>query len=286
MSLKILRKFFFSVAILLFLMLYKVAGYIVRFFFLFLPFYHATAMWIGNIADPSLHQEGLFISPPKQASFRIGYLGDFLYRQNIYDDLSLGECTTTLSHMRLWTQAGIGTFNFRNRIDVYGILGASRLQIDQDIFTSQQFSWGVGGKIVIFQSPRLRVGIDLKYFESTQKPTFLMCDDQAYNITSAFNLRYTETQGAAGIAYYTAWVTPYAAASYIIAKIDPHPPVAYVKLPDDDDEVTFESKHMAISSRFGLVIGASLIDHKKASLNLEWRTLNQNGVSLLGEFRF
>lgn len=259
-----------------------------RVFAFFLPVFHAWAMFVGNIADPAIQKKGLFIDPPQSYSFRIGYLGDYVYRQNIHDEVTLNACEEDLSHMQLWTQAGVGTFSFRNRFDVYGILGATRLQIDPgDILTSQQFAWGVGGKIVILHAKRFRVGVDLKYFQSTQNPSFFGCDGLAYNITSAFSFAYTETQGAAGVSYHTRYVSPYAAASYIIAKIVPEPQSgAYVKLPDDVDEVLVEIKSMTVSSRFGLVLGASLIDQEKASLNVEWRAFNQNAVSLLGEIRF
>lgn len=243
-------------------------------------------MQIGNPSDPCLQKKGIFFGHLPNFSFRIGYLGDYVYSQKFHDEFPMPDCPDKPSNAQLWTQAGTCTFNVRNRIDLYTILGGTRLKIDHDLFTSQQFSWGVGGKIVILHEKNIRLGIDVKYFQSKQTPSFFECDQFAYNITSPFAFNYHETQAAFGVAYRTKYVSPYIAASYLIAKFEPHPAVTYVRLPTFNMEVPVTSKSVTINSRFGFALGVSLIDQKKANLTLEWRAFNQTGIDLSGEIRF
>ncbi len=258
----------------------------IRFIFIFLFLWNLTfAMQVGNLSDPCIQKKGIFFGSSR-FSFRLGYLGDYIYDQTLRDEFILPDCHEKASHGKLWTQAATATFNLLNRIDLYTILGATRIQIDQDLSTSQQFAWGVGGKIVFLHYKNFRLGVDLKYFQSKQTPSFFECEHQAYNITSTFSYNYHETQGAFGLSYQTKYVSPYIAATYLIAKLEPQPPVAYVRIPSFNFEVPVTSKSVTIDSRFGCAIGLSLIDHQKANLNLEWRGLSQSAISLSGEIRF
>ncbi len=242
--------------------------------------------FIGNPAQPSLQNKGIIQDTPAWWSFRISYFGDYVYSQRFRDEFEINGCRGSSSHLKLWTQAGMLTFNLKDRLDLYGIIGGQRLQIDQEILTQQQFAWGVGGKIVFFHQGNFRAGCDIKYFQSNQTPSFFQCENFAYNIVNDFSYNYDEFQAALGFSYRTKYFSPYATASYLIAKLSPSAGDVRVRLPTTNISVDVATKSITTSNRFGLALGATIIDHRKATLAIEWRAFNQNSIDLSGEIRF
>lgn len=254
--------------------------------FIFLIPVKISATLIGNPAQPSIQNTGIVRETPSWWDFRLAYYSDYVYSQHFNDEFTINGCKGAPTHLKLWTQAGMLTFNIKNRIDFYGIVGGMRLQLENEVITKQQLAWGVGGKIIFLHEGRFRAGCDIKYFESNQAPSFFQCDNLAYNVVSNFHFNYSEIQAALGLSYRTKYFSPYANASYLIAKLEPKPAIATVRLPMMNMDVDVISKSVTASTRFGLALGATIIDQRKATLSLEWRTFNQNSVDVTGEIRF
>lgn len=247
---------------------------------------NVCATLIGNPAQPSLQNAGLVRECPDWWSFRISYYGDYVYDQKFHEEFVIDGAVSTASKLQTWTQAGMLTFNIRSRVDLYGIIGGQRIKIDDEVMTKQQFAWGVGGKVVFFHEGRFRAGCDFKYFQSDQKPSFFQSENLAYNVTDNFFFDYHEIQAALGVSYRTKYFSPYANASYLVAKLSPKPNLASVRLPMMNMEVDVMTKSITASNNFGLALGATLIDKRKATLAIEWRAINQNSIDVTGEFRF
>ena len=240
----------------------------------------------GNPSQPAIQSMGIIRARPSGWSVRLAYFGDYVYRQRFKDEFRIAGCVATPSYAQFWTQAGMLTLNFRERVDFYGLFGGSRMQIDQDVFTNQQLAWGIGGKLIIIHEGRFRIGLDVKYFTSEQRPLYFLCDHLAYNVTSDFRFHYHEIQAAMGVAYRWRCLSPYVNATYLLAKIEPQPLVALVRLPQVDVNVDVVSKSVIGNRRWGMALGLTLMDQSKATLAAEWRTFNQNGISITGEIRF
>jgi hypothetical protein len=245
------------------------------------------AMLIGNPAEPSLEKEGLFISPTSWASIRIGFLEDYVYRQRFQDEFKIEGCEHTKTFAKLSTNAGMATLNFEDRVDLYGILGASRLQLNREIYSTMQFSWGFGGKLVLFEAQNFFFGLDIKYFSANQKPSYLLCEGLAFNVAGDFKFKYTETQFALGACYRYTMIAPYIYATYLISKIDPDPNVALVHWPlDTTILVDAVCKSVIAQRRWGMAVGATLLSNAKAALSVESRMINQNAIDVNLDVRF
>lgn len=254
-------------------------------FFFIIPII-GHCMVIGNPAQPALQKKGIFWVEPKGFSFRVAYLQDYVYKQLFQEELQFDACTVSSDRLKLWTQGAMLTANLKDHLDVYGILGGQRLEINKDVITKQQFSWGIGGKLVFFHKGNFRAGCDLKYLKSDQKPCFFQCDHLAYNVTSNFLFNYSEIQAALGLSYKTKHFSPYANASYLISKLRAVPPSVTVRLPMQNIEVDVNAKSIIGRDRFGMALGATVTDRKRASLSLEWRSFNQNAIDISGDLRF
>jgi hypothetical protein len=243
-------------------------------------------MLSGNPATPLLQPNGIFISPSASCSLRVGYLDDCVYRQRYKEFRVINEEPTSKSFVKMYTHAGLVTFNFRNQIDIYGLLGSSRLVLDKEIFTRSNFAWGIGGKLVILNYGNFTVGTDIKYFQSNYDYiNHLVSNGIPYNVIGPFTLKYTETQVSLGISHKTNVIAPYINATYLMSDIEPDPAIILIALsPSDLIDIPISS--ITTQRRWGLAIGATIIANKKATLSVESRMFNQNAIDVNLEIRF
>jgi hypothetical protein len=246
------------------------------------------AMLIGNPAEPSLEKIGLITNKDTWVSVRVAFLEDYVYRQRFKDEFKIDGMEATKTFAKLSTNAGTLTLNFENRLDLYGILGASRLQLNQEMYSSMQFSWGFGGKLVLFETQNLYFGVDIKYFNANQTPRYFLVEGLPFNLADPrFQFKYTETQFALGMSYRYTLIAPYIYTTYLISKIDPHPTIALVRWPFDSALlIDAECKSAVATRRWGLAVGATLLSGSKSALTVESRMFNQNAIDVNLEIRF
>ena len=245
-----------------------------------------TATYFSNPAEPALQTDGLMKSPPSWYCLRAGYMSDHLYRQRFNEEFHIAGTPNPSSYAKLITDAATITLNFNNWLDINMLLGSSQMLIDHDVYTKRQFAWGVGGKFLIFHNESIFVGLDLKYFESNQKPIYLVSSGYAYNIVSDFKMNYYEEQAALGVAYRTRMICPYLYVSYLYSKIEPNPCIAVVQMPTYDATGESYSTSVIDRRRWGMAVGATIIGGTKGSITLESRFFNQNAINVSGEVRF
>ncbi len=256
-------------------------------FLLFLlTFSSLSALLTGNPAQPGLLTSSIVRSSPSSWSFRVGYFDDWIYSSSLRDEFKLEGSLHPQTHIELSTYSALLTFNFIDRIDLYGLVGSSRLQIEEEIFTKRALSWGYGAKCVLIKAGNFFLGIDGKYFETNQKPRYFTVEGLPYNIACNYRLKYTEGQGAIGISYLASLFAPYINATYIFTRIEPTPPVLLVRLPDMNALVDVESKSIICRKKWGMALGLTLADSQRASLSFEWRAFNQNAIDVNAEIRF
>jgi hypothetical protein len=186
----------------------------------------------------------------------------------------------------MYTHCALVTLNFHNRLDLYTLLGSSRLLLDQEVFTRSNFAWGIGAKIVIFKYRGLVMGADVKYFQTNYGYiNYLVSDGTPYKVIGPFTLKYDETQVMAGFCYKTKLIVPYINVTYLSSHIDPDPGIILVSLSPSD---LVDSSISSITSqrKWGMAIGATIISSEKATLSVESRMFNQNAIDVNLEIRF
>lgn len=255
----------------------------------FLIFFFATAplfsFVIGNPAQPSLNPVGLVTAEGRSFSFRAAYLDDYVYTQHF-----IGQFSPNLDQKppvaQCSTNAALLTFNLLQRVDLYGIVGSSQMQIDEEVFGQRELAWGIGTKVVMYRSHSLCIGCDFKYFETEQTPLFLVSGGFPLDVTTQFNLRYTEYQGAIGMSYQTSFICPYIQGTYLSAKLEPTPHVFLVKIPGSEDQMDASISSFIGRNRWGMAVGATLVMGEKGTLAIETRFFNQNAIDASLELRF
>jgi hypothetical protein len=251
-----------------------------------LSFSSGWATLVGNPAQPALLEKSIIRSTPSWWSFRVGYFDDWIYREHFHDEFKPKVGKRSQTFVQLSTYSALLTLNFIDRVDLYGLVGSARMQIDDDVFTKRALSWGIGIKCVLYKLGNFFLGADGKYFVTHQKPQYLVFEDLPYNIYRNFELTYQEIEGAVGLSYL-AWIfAPYINATYILTKILPHPEKFLVYIPDTGDLTDMDASPSESRKKWGMALGLTLTDSQKASLSLEWRTFNQDAINVNAEIRF
>jgi hypothetical protein len=245
-----------------------------------------AATYFGNPALPALQGEGLIKSPPSWYCLRVGYMADSLYTQRYKDEFTIDGATNPSNSVQLATEAATITLDFKNCFDLTLLLGSAQIQIDQEVYAKRQFAWGVGSKWILYRTDSIYCSIDLKYFESEQKPLYFVSDGYAFDILSDFKMDYTEMQAAFGAAYQTGVLSPYLYLTYLYSKIEPRPDSLIVQIPYYDDSIITSSRSVLGARRWGMAVGATLIGGKMGSVTVESRFFNQNAINISGEIRF
>jgi hypothetical protein len=248
---------------------------------------HGFAMQIGNLASPALETKSILWDHVSWCSIRLGFIDDWIFEQTYKDEFVFDDTQiVNHTHMQLSTYAGSVTVNFQDRFDIYTILGSSRMQIDEEIFTKGAFCWAVGSKLILYKTDSFFLGTDFKYFFTSQKPRYFLVEDLPYNLMSDFRLELEQIQGALGLSYKYGIFTPYINASFISSHIQNRPGIALVRLPDENEMVDVNTKSILSKNPWGLALGFTLTDSEKMSLSFEYRALNENALNVSGEIRF
>lgn len=252
----------------------------------YLSFSPLFAMYIGNPSDPQFTPEGIFSSASAPASFRLGYIDDFVYRQKYKQLRIVGDSPSSNTFTQIYSRALLCSLNLKERIDFYGIFGSSCLQLDKEIFTKWQFCWGTGIKLLFCKIGSFSFGTDLKYFQSEyNRISYVVSNGTPFNVIENFTLQYHEWQASLGVSYKTSFISPYIYATYLISELDPQPSIILVRL---TPHVLVDAPIASITTekRWGLCVGATILGSSIATLSVESRMFNQNAVDIKFEIRF
>ncbi|MFN0065028.1 MAG: hypothetical protein ACKVOH_02190 [Chlamydiales bacterium] len=196
-----------------------------KIFFYFFISAHLFGLPLNNPKIASLAGEGIFFdsfgyTPPNcwdMLSVRTGYYGDFTF--NNY--MQLAKDNGSIRCTQIYTNGGEIDVNLWNRVEVYGVLGATKIlihstlkhflpefsedfspSINFDIQGESAFSWSVGARGTIWECGRFAIGAEGQYFATNPDINFLRDD---YGGCSTYvdgeSLSYRSWQGALGITY-------------------------------------------------------------------------------------
>ncbi len=231
------------------------------------------AFWVGNPASPTLYKTGFLFPGKKSLSLRAGYIADF-----IYDAKFQGE------KIEMSTYAGIITLNVESVLDVYGVLGGSKLE-KPNTYLPRRASWALGARIVIYQCCNFFVGGDVVYFYSDQKPEYFLIENVPATVNSNYAFQYNELQGAISLCYRCGAFLPYLGATYLSSQIQPSMATGVVDF--SGEYVEFISLSTITNSlKLGMILGLSILSSKMLTLDVEGRFINQNAVNISGQIRF
>lgn len=255
-------------------------------FFLFsLPLF---AIYNGNPSQPNMPELGIWISNDDWWGIKLGYEWDNTFEKRVKVEERHSSIRDRFDTYNSVTNFGVFTFNASDRFEVYGKLGAMKLELAGRptdnvkllYTTDNQLCWAVGGRIILVYWEEVVMGVNALYKGAFMKVTQIFENGAVRNAEGA-RFKYGEWQ--VGLSF-----------SREIGPFIPYIGVAYASLfstlynVPEDPNFSFVVQDEELDNRqpFILLLGLGLTQGKSVGLNLESRLVGEKGVSLSGTIRF
>ncbi len=243
---------------------------------------------VGNPSFPQLIQEGLFIPCDSWIDLRLGYEGDFIgdARMNQYAGGS-----GRVDNYAMNTNSATVTLNFVDRLDVYAVFGSSRTCADwrfsqpevvnrMQIGTKYRFLWAVGSRAILYEWGCTILGLGGRYSKTTSPISWGTINGTPTPARGA-RLEWREWQVDLDLAHKIDLFIPYVGIKYSNAKAKVEG--FSVPIANHGTTGTLEMKNR---SPIGLIVGCTLTTGKYFMLNVEGRLIDEEALTISGDFRF
>ena len=257
-----------------------------RLIFLLLPL-RAFALYNGNPSLPAMPEEGAFIASEDWLGIKLGYLLDDVYNRKLHmEGQDLKHCRKTGQYDSL-RNLGVLTFNFMDRVEVFGTLGSLSMKISHRPFAGKtvsyhsnaHFAWGVGGRAILAWWGDLQLALNASWQDSSPGLSSFKVNQRSQSVRYA-TASYREWQVGMGTSYCLEWFIPYVGIDYSDFRTRINHLGSISSL--------IPSKHVTFKSfyPFGLYFGFGLSPYRAFNVNVEARCINENAISLSADFRF
>jgi hypothetical protein len=260
-----------------------------RFHLLFLCLsVEAFALYNGNPSFPMMPEEGMFI--PKEVWFgvKMGYQFDWVYDRRLHiAHRHVDDQRREVQEYKSLSNLGVLTFNFNDRAEIFGTLGAMSFELTQHPFegvkvschTQTHLAWGVGGRAILAYWGDLQVSINASYLQSNLPFSSVEVNGRSYPKKHA-KAEFREWQVGAGLSYRVAWFIPYLGFDFsdFRTKIEDLSSLKFI----------FHRNHIVFKETYpmGILLGFGLSPEKGFNINFEARFINENALSASADFKF
>jgi len=244
------------------------------------------SLYYGSPNLPDTAVEGFFISKDCSFGLKLGYQGDCVFDKSL--SVTNPRIVKSIQQIHYHMQQGVITANFIDRFEVFASLGEIQFHINPrvtsllyDTFnTGNRFTWGFGGRGILFTFSQAAIGLDFKY--QLASPHFQWITENGVPVHGLGNakLRYREWQLGLGLSYQSDIFTPYIGATYCQMQGE-YKKLASTILPNHQTHFTMKSR-----KKFGMAVGTTLSTGKIFEMDLEARLINETAVSITGNVRF
>lgn len=206
--------------------------------------------------------------------------------------VNTNEDCSVVEHSRLNTNAGVVYLNLWERLDVYGVFGATHIYLEGnasifggtsgnrvEVETETDFGWGVGIQATIWECGCTTLGFGFEYFYSRPDITRVTVAATNSEYPDGFaNVKYEEWEFSVGVAHRINMLVPYAAINWGNAKMK----MDDTLLSSLNDLVLHDLENQ---KEWSYAVGVSLIDCEKASITVEGRYSGEKALYVNGQVR-
>jgi hypothetical protein len=254
---------------------------------LFFATFSINAAPVGSPAFPDLVREGFFIPKGYWINIRLGYEGDFVGDGRLKQTI---EGSGRVDNCKQETNSATATINLYDRIDIFGVLGSSRISSSWrftesemtslvSMETNYDFLWGVGGRMILFEWGNTVLGAGGRYAQSSLKPVWMQINGISVPAVGT-KMGWDEWQVDLGLAQKIEIFIPYVGVKYSSVRSDLGIfPFAIASNGDG-------ALHMKNRNPVGVFVGCTLTTGKYFMLNVEGRLIDEEALSVSGDFRF
>ena len=179
------------------------------------------AMYQSNPLTPEIISEGFFLCEDAFVGVRAGYQFDDVFNRR----LVLGRISGQVDHSEIMINQGVLTFNFFDKVDIWGSLGAANFHFADEINpapgfigpplkleykTHNDLIWGAGARATLFSYECATFGVSGGYLHAHPDLHWMTSDGMPIFHTG--HLKYREWQLGAAVCYQVGFFNPTACA--------------------------------------------------------------------------
>lgn len=245
------------------------------------------ALYNGNPNFPQMPSEGFWMPEECWLSVKGGVEWDDTFNHYVELKKEWAEDSFPLQKFMTMRSSGVVTLGIFDRVEAYGTFGVMQTTIDQKTLDSQvlvfetdpQFVWSVGGRALIAYFGGFRFSLDAKYLESHPNIKRISLEGKS-RLKDQGSLLLEEWQVGASVCYCWKGLSPYIGIKH--TNVDAT--ILGVDLPSD----LFPKKAEEMKAEYdlGMFIGVGFAPQRGWNLNMEWRFIDEWGLTLSGDIRF
>lgn len=243
----------------------------------------ACALYLGNPAAPEIIEEGFFIPEDTFLKVKVGYQLDVTFDRRLK---SYAGADARVDQYEMIMNQGVVTLNAVDRVEGYASVGAVKSTFShrpqpnharREYQTNERVTWGVGGRIILFEWGNSFIGIAGGYQWAFPHIKWDALDGAAF--TTSATMKYREWQVGLGIAHQVDFLVPYAAVKYSNVQ---------AKLSSLRSNLELNHSHFKMRNRshYGLVLGCTLTTGKIFDFTIESRMIDEQAISFAGNAKF
>lgn len=243
---------------------------------------------VGNTEVPELIEIGFFIPCESWINVRAGYEGDFVYDARMEQHK---EGKGRVDRYKQMTNSGVITVNLVDRMDVYGLFGASWTKANwrfsdstgeihrSEVETHYNFLWGVGARAIFFEWGNAALGAGGRYSSCDAAPAWLTIDGVETPVEGT-HLLWNQWQVNLDLAYRIDLFVPYIGIKYS---------EAHAKLGTFSTAIANDGSgkdQFRTRVPVGLYLGCAISNRKYFMLNIEGRFIDEEAMTISADLRF
>lgn len=250
---------------------------------------HLNALYQSNPSLPEIIDKGFFLPEDLFLGIRAGYQHDQVFNRNL--KAGKGADGKISKVYQLYDQ-GVATFNFWDRAEVFGSLGAMSIfmndrqkikgsHVQIELQSKYQFTWGAGvrGAVINWKDTTLGVSGSFQYCS----PDVEWNTIEGASAPKAEKFRYAEWQVGVGVSQTIDLFIPYIGVNY--SKVDAS--IHGIKFNRTKIAPNFPTKFKMRSRRhFGMVLGCDFSAQKYFDLGIEVQLISEQAFTLKADIRF
>jgi hypothetical protein len=250
---------------------------------------HLNALYQSNPSLPQIIDKGFFLPEDLLLGIRAGYQHDQVFNRNL--KAGKGADGDISKVYQLYDQ-GVATFNFWDRAEIFGSLGAMSIFVNDrqriksshvqvEIQSKYQFTWGAGLRAAIINWKDTNLGVSGSFQYAS--PHVEWNTIEGASAPKAEKFRYAEWQVGAALSQTIDLFIPYIGVNY--SKVDAS--IHGLKFDETVVALRFPSKFkMRSRHHFGMVLGCDFSTQKYFDLGVEVQLISEQAITLKADIRF
>lgn len=231
-------------------------------------------------------ERGLWATGDDWWGIKVGYELDGTFSKRIKIKKRKSSIKDLFDQYQSLKQFGVLTFNIIDRFEVYGLLGAMKIDMAQrpvrnirvEYETDSQLIWGVGGRVVLVYWEEVIMGINARYNASHLKIDRLIVNAIPQNPKSA-NMHYHEWQVGGSFSREIGNMIPYIGLAYASQH-------SYLRSIPNTSVYSFRDEKIKNRNPFVLLFGLGMTSGQAVNFNIETRLVGEMALTGSADLRF